>query len=302
MDRSAAKLAVLYADVCGSTALYEKFGDTIARADMAKSLEILADVATGLGGEAIKTIGDEIMCAFEDPVKAALAAGEMQAAMNKASEMQQFKMGTIQIKIGWHFGSVGWRDDDLIGEAPVAAQQVIGLANADEILTSKQSIDALPQAMFPQVHPIETIEAEAWDGQLEVYRFPWEQTGEETQFAPPSSEQLRAQTQTAEMILVHGAAQFRVGPAQIRCRIGRGEDTDLLVNGKLTSRQHVEIIYRNGRFSVRDESVNGTVIVRDNGEVKTLRREEGAISGSGRLGFGSSPDADPSCVVQFKCE
>ena len=35
MDKSLKELAVLFADVSGSTRLYEKYGDAIARADMA---------------------------------------------------------------------------------------------------------------------------------------------------------------------------------------------------------------------------------------------------------------------------
>ena len=56
MDKSLDKLAVLYADVSGSTALYEKFGDEIARADMASCIELLAETADGLSAFATSTV------------------------------------------------------------------------------------------------------------------------------------------------------------------------------------------------------------------------------------------------------
>jgi hypothetical protein len=290
---------VLFADVSGSTRLYEQHGDALARADLAACIDLLADVAKSLDGETIKTIGDEIMCAFEDPIKAALSATEMQAGLRKASEDGAFQIGTLHIKIGWHYGAVAWRGDELIGEAPIAAQQVIGRAQADEILTTRQSIDALPQAMFPHWQTIDRIEADAWDGELEVCKIPWEQTGEETQMrSMPMARMIPAD---AALILDYKGTTFRVDGAHTHCRIGRGRHADLRVNGNFTSRQHAEITYRNGRFNLRDESVNGIVIVEDNGTVRRLRREEDVLSGSGVIGFGAPPDEDPDGAVRFKC-
>jgi len=291
---------VLYADVSGSTRLYEEFGDAVARADMAQCLEILEQAAAGLDGETLKTIGDEIMCAFADPVKAALASTEMQATLRKASEENRFKMGTLHIKIGWHFGSVTWNEDELLGEAPVTAQQIIDLAKADEILTSKQSVDAIPQAMFPNVHVINTIEAEAWTGQLEVCRLPWEQTGQETHIS--ESPTLKIEGQKACLVLEYSGKEFRVDANNTSCYMGRAVEADIRVEGNFTSRQHAKISFRHGRFSLRDESVNGTVIVDAQGKVKHLHREEDNLTGSGVLGLGATPEEDPGAAIRYRCE
>ena len=74
MDKSLDKLDVLFADISGSTRLYEQHGDAIARADLGACITMLGGVSSGLDGETIKTIGDEIMCAFEEPIEAALTA------------------------------------------------------------------------------------------------------------------------------------------------------------------------------------------------------------------------------------
>ena len=299
MDKSIPNLAVLFADVSGSTRLYEEYGDAIARADLSACIQLLADISTGLDGETMKTIGDEIMCAFEDPVKAALTATEMQARLGKASEDGDFKMGDLHIKIGWHYGAVSWRGEDLIGEAPATAQQVIGCAKADEILTTRQSIDALPPAMFSNWFSIDRVKAEAWDGELEVCKIPWEQTGEETQISSiPMAQMIPAK---ANLTLSYNGTSFQVDAQKTSCRIGRGKTADLQVNGNFTSRQHAEVTYRNGRLYLRDESVNGLVLVEDDGKLKRLRREEDVLSGSGVIGFGAPPDEDPDGAVRFEC-
>ena len=300
MDKSLTKLAILFADVSGSTRLYEQYGDTIARADLSACIQLLADISNGLDGETIKTIGDEIMCAFEDPVKAALTSTEMQAGLRRASEEGNFKMGDLHIKIGWHFGVVNWRGDEIIGEAPIAAQQVIGMAKADEILTTRQSIDGLPPAMFPDWHSIDRIEAEAWDGELEVCKIPWEQTREETQISSITMAQMIPAK--AKLTLSYDGTNFQVDAQQTCCRIGLGKAAELRVNGNFTSRQHAEVSYRNGRFYLRDESVNGIVVVDDEGKPKRLRREEDVFSGSGVIGFGAPPDEDPDGAVRFECD
>ncbi len=299
MDKSHTQLAVLFADVSGSTRLYEQYGDAIARADMAACIALLDRTARSLGGETLKTIGDEIMVAFVDPVKAALSAAEMQATLRRAGEEGEFQMGVLHIKIGWHFGNVAWRGEELVGETPIAAQQIINLAKADEILTSKNSIDAIPPQMFPDVHLIDTVRAEAWDGQLQIYKMPWEQTGDETQISSKPHLQV---TQTEIVLdLVYAGQKIRVDGRNDVCAVGRGKQAMLQVNGKLTSRQHAEITCRNGRFSIRDESTNGTYVVQSDGERTHLRREEGILSGKGTLGFGSWPEDDPGGTVTFSC-
>jgi len=299
MDKSLKQLAVLYADVSGSTRLYEQYGDAIARADMAACIELLKDTASGLAGETLKNIGDEIMVAFAEPVKAALAATEMQAALRKAGEDGCFKMGILHIKIGWHYGNVLWRDADLLGEAPVTAQQIIKLAKADEILTSRQAVETLPPPLFPDIHPIERVPAEAWSGELEVFKMPWERTGEETQIS--SKPRIQAQVTEIALVVEYGGRTHRVDARNTNCNIGRGRQADIQVNGRLTSRQHAAISFRNGRFYLRDESTNGSYVVDVEGGRKHLRREEDVLNGKGRIGFGAWPDDDVDGAINYDC-
>lgn len=299
MDKNLKHLAVLYADISGSTRLYEQYGDAIARADMAACIELLAEAARGLGGEPLKTIGDEIMIAFVEPVKAALAATEMQATLRKAGEEGRFRMGVLHIKIGWHYGAVAWRDADLIGEAPVTAQQIIKRAKADEILTSEQAVATLPAPLFPDIHPFESVTAEAWNGELRIFKMPWEQTGEETQIS--SRPRVAAMQVELALNITYAGGKLRVDPRRPGCTIGRGRQADVQVNGRLTSRQHAQITLRNGRFYLRDESTNGSYLVDGDGGRKHLRREEDVLSGHGRIGFGAWPDEDPEGSIEFDC-
>lgn len=292
-------VVVLFADVSGSTRLYEQFGDKIARADVAVCLEILTQAANEMGGEILKSIGDEIMCLFPNPVKAALAATNMQTELREASEDGRFQSGTLRIKIGWHFGPAFQEHGDLLGEAPDVAQQIIKLAKADEVLTSGQALAKLPPELRMTAHRINRIRAEGSGEEIDVYVLPWEEGEDVTRMSDGIAPQ---EAPESKLVLEHDGRTYKLDEARGQLRVGRAANNDLIVDGKYTSRHHAVLIARHGRFHLRDESVNGTVIVGDDGRETKLRREEGMLSGSGTIGFGGPPEDDPPAAVRFRCD
>ena len=57
-------IGIMFADVVGSTQLFEVLGDDMARTTIAETLELLTNVINSHSGTVIKTIGDEVMCTF----------------------------------------------------------------------------------------------------------------------------------------------------------------------------------------------------------------------------------------------
>jgi adenylate cyclase len=72
------EVAVLFADVVGSTRLYEMLGDLKARDMVVACVEIMRSATERNRGSVIKTIGDEILAIFPTADDAANAASEMQ--------------------------------------------------------------------------------------------------------------------------------------------------------------------------------------------------------------------------------
>ncbi|MBI2993825.1 MAG: adenylate/guanylate cyclase domain-containing protein [Gammaproteobacteria bacterium] len=302
MDETIRRVAVLYADVSGSTKLYEKFGDKIARADIHVCLDLLTNVAAHWDGRVLMTIGDEVMCQFPNAFKAANAAIEMQEELAAAGEQGKFQSGPLRIKIGWHYGTVEWRKGDLVGEAPIIAQQVIKLAKANEVLTTSQSIAMLPPEMREQAHVIDRINSEAAElpGQVEVCVMQWEETEEVTRMGVEETKKAAAPHGT--MVLMQGDQEIRLNEENPVCRIGRAPENDLCVQGRFVSRLHAEARFRNGNFHFRDLSVNGSIIEFSDGRHVSLHRDEDLLTGSGRIGFGCTPDEEPEAAVSFRAE
>jgi class 3 adenylate cyclase len=132
-------ITLLFTDLKGSTALYDRIGDLDAFSLVQQHFDRLHDVAVRNDGAIIKTIGDAVMAAFRDPahaVRAALAMREEVAGVNRGSEGRE-----LILKIGVHKGAaiaVTLNDRlDYFGQTVNIAARVQNLADADEIFLSK---------------------------------------------------------------------------------------------------------------------------------------------------------------------
>src|SRR5512140_3845821 len=92
-------ITILFADVSGSTKLFETRGDFEARRLVAAMLNALADVTSRHGGRVVKTIGDEIMCTFPGPMQGLHGSVDMQ---KRISQDLAFAKESLAIRIGLH--------------------------------------------------------------------------------------------------------------------------------------------------------------------------------------------------------
>ncbi len=72
------ELAILFADVVGSTRLYELMGDLRARDMVAICIDVMRSATEQRQGTVIKTMGDEVMATFPSADEALNAAAQMQ--------------------------------------------------------------------------------------------------------------------------------------------------------------------------------------------------------------------------------
>ncbi len=293
------EVVVLYADIAGSTELYEVHGDVIARNDVAKCVDIMTKVVNLFSGRVLKTIGDEVMCVFPNPMRATLAANEMQMAVTTASREARFESGSLRIKIGLHYGPGDEQETDVYGESSTIAQQVINLAKADQILTSRDLVDKLPPELCSGCRHFDEVQADGRSGMLEVVELIWEVSGL-TQVADTKAPVQR--TVHTRLTLEYGARTITLGDERPRAILGRVEGNDLQLQTDLTSRQHAEIDYRRNRFHLTDNSANGTLLRTDAGKTERLRRESVMLAGTGIICLGGTPEDNPAGVLRYRCE
>jgi class 3 adenylate cyclase len=137
-------LTILFTDLKGSTALYDRVGD-LAAFDLVRDHfgALLRTVATE-GGAVVKTIGDAVMATFPTPDRAVRAAIKMRGAMrdiNKARGSED-----LALNIGLHEGPclAVMLDErqDFFGQTVNVAARVQGLADPSAILATKPIVEA----------------------------------------------------------------------------------------------------------------------------------------------------------------
>ncbi|HLA43633.1 MAG TPA: adenylate/guanylate cyclase domain-containing protein, partial [Aggregatilineales bacterium] len=134
-------LTILFTDITGSTALYQRLGDVVAYNLVRDHFEVLFNEIEHFRSGVVKTIGDAVMAVFltpEDSVQAALA---VQKAIHEFNRGRSIDEGLILIKIGIHTGSaiaVHLNDRlDYFGNMVNLAARIQGQSRSAEILLSE---------------------------------------------------------------------------------------------------------------------------------------------------------------------
>ena len=137
-------ITILFTDLKGSTALYDRIGDLKAFNLVRLHFDSLGKVIMGHGGAIVKTIGDAIMASFLSPFDAAGAA----LAMLEEIERFNGDLGRreIVLKMGIHRGAsiaVTLNDRlDYFGQMVNVASRVQGIADADQICLTEEVFSA----------------------------------------------------------------------------------------------------------------------------------------------------------------
>ncbi len=147
MSPKSANLAIMFADISGSTRLFEVLGDSNARAIIAETLHVLTDIVHTYSGKVIKTIGDEIMCTFPTADDATNAACQMQEDLDEINTTQDADKPEIKIRVGLHFGPALLEGGDVFGDAVNVAARMAAQAKGGQIITTKTTLDLLEPIM-----------------------------------------------------------------------------------------------------------------------------------------------------------
>ena len=161
MAEEVAQAAVLFADVSGSTKLYETAGDQVAKAAIDECVRIMREKTEGAKGRVIKTIGDEVMSSFPTADAAADAAIQMQEAINELKPVGNTKIG---IRIGFNWGPIVTQEDgDIFGDAVNVASRLSHVAVKGQIITARDTVLQLPPMLKAATRKITAIQIKGKD-------------------------------------------------------------------------------------------------------------------------------------------
>jgi len=293
-----AQRAVLFADVCDSTALYESLGDAPALALINGLFEQFGNITSGHDGALIKTLGDAVVCQFRDADKAFRAACDMQTA---ASSLSPRPASKVAIKVAFTYGSVVVKGNDVFGDTVNVCSRLNTLGSPEQVLTTQQTVEALSPGLRVRCRQLYPLKVKGKAEQITVYDVLWRLDPDITERDLPARP-AASRNVVAVLKISYAGESFTVGPAQ-EVLLGRDKGNDIIIDSTRASRVHARIFGRDGNFIIADQSSNGTFLLIDgNSREMLLRREEAVMGERGWVGFGKSAEGHGTHVLRYRLE
>ncbi|HMA14253.1 MAG: adenylate/guanylate cyclase domain-containing protein [Bacteroidota bacterium] len=285
--KSSQNLAILFADIDGSTKLYETHGDETAHRLTAQVLTQLDTQAGIAGGRTVKTSGDGVMCVFATPDAAFRAATLMRDAQ---------KLTPVSIHAGFHFGPVIEYDGDFYGDTVNLAARIADLAKAGEILVTEDTVVRLSPALRAATRWLDKASVKGKKEPVGVYMV----VGEEENMTVIRSPLVAAGNGRLSLDLRYHDKAVTLEEPMAEFVLGRQDGCDLVIDSSYASRRHATIQAVRGKVFLKDHSTNGTYVRNAGGEVVFVKREMVQLRGSGAIFLGREPNLAEDDAIAFK--
>lgn len=287
--------AVLFADVAGSTALYEVLGDQRAFALIEGCLSAMSACTADVHGRVVKTIGDAVMAVFRTADDAATAAAAMQLRVDALGPPVGLRLG---LRIGFHFGPVVAHDHDVFGDTVNLASRLCDLASKGQVVTDQGTAARLSPVHAASLRKLYAIPVKGKEQEVDVVEFEWAPASAEKTviFAPSAG----AAAGRARLALDFAGSRVEMGPERRKVTVGRDLEADFTVRDPCVSRAHAMIERRRDRFVLVDHSSNGSFVSFEGRPETRVHHEELTLVGHGWIAFGQ-PRAEAAQVAEFRC-
>jgi len=294
------ELVILFADVVGSTRLFEQLGDASARDKVAICVDMMRRATEQHGGAVVKTMGDEILATFEDCDAAMDAAVQMQAAIAVHPELE-VQGQHIAIRIGCHFGPVVLETRDVFGAAVHTANRMTSQAKAGQIIITDSIYARLSDEWRAVTRQVDVAVPRGQHGEVVIYEMLW-QHGDATSMVPALAT-IAVQHRPFRIRLRYLGSELVLDDRErSSATLGRGQENDLVIKGNLVSRLHARIEAGKNRFMLVDQSTNGSFVQGENGDDAFVRRDAIPLKGAGVIGLGRVPEPQSYHTIEFNCE
>lgn len=295
MARKTGTLAILFADVAKSTYLYEVLGDKEAKSLIGSCLQFLTKVTNLHKGKVIKEIGDEIMCVFPSAISAIEAAKDMHQALEDMPPVEKLGFTSPNIYVGIQYGPVIIEAGDVFGDAVNVAARMVAFAKQRQIITTEETINALPKGHVLDVQCIDKTTVKGKSGEMNIYEVIWE----EQDLTVMMDDVMEPEMPKARLEIKFNEQVFEMDDSRPSVTLGRQVHNDIVVNDGRVSRSHSRIEYRRGKFFVIDQSSNGTYLMIQGKEGITIKRDEAQLFGSGIIGLGREVPEESHLAIHY---
>ena len=303
---------VLFADLRGSTSMYETLGNADATAVVTQSVALLVRVVDEHGGQVVKTLGDGLMAIFPGPSAGVGAADDMHDALaqvglpipqaaNESPDAQDTRpMVSLKLQCGLDHGEVVEMSGDVFGDAVNVAARLLDHAGDNETLATLAVVEGLEDWERSRFRSLDRMQLRGRVEPVHVHlleavrRFGDTAATAFGDMAPASIEPEGIRLVWLDLNRIYSGTSLPVV-------LGRSPQATYIIDDNRVSRSHARIDWHGGTFQLTDLSYNGTYVRFDNDpEIISLRRGACTLHGSGVIGLGTPPSEPVSPCVRFE--
>lgn len=287
----------MFADVVGSTELYEGLGNDAANRIIGKAVDLMGNITEANHGIIVKTIGDEIMSRFDSADDSVRAAREIQEELEYGLPGEDV---VIAVRVGLHFGpAILQEDNDVFGDAVNIAYRMASIAKAEQIIITEETVRLLSDDLQESTRQFDKTTVKGKADAITIYQVTWE-NNDLTSIETVGDQVL---DEVKYLVLQVDGKQIKIGSDEYRIFLmGRSKKCDLVVAARFASRSHAQIEFHRGKFVLSDQSSNGTFLSTGDGENIYLRRQEFILWGSGQISLGEKVSHAESGVIRYTCK
>lgn len=290
--------SVVFADLVGSTGIFERLGDETAGRFVTQLTTALAKIFEQHNGRVVKLLGDGLFVVFPQESQALVACIAIQERLLQKPVRPAGMGRPVQMQMGIESGEVVEIEGDCYGDAVNCAARLADLAGADQILTTQRVRDALPPAQQEMLRGLGPMYLRGKAEVTEVYRVEWQP--ERDAEATVMGASMFGQPAEAHLDLSIAGETVRMHPRGEPVTIGRSATADLNVNDSRVSRVHATVEWRGGHFVLSDASSFGTwVYFGGQTEPVVLRRTECYLVGQGQISLGCDRNSETAPIATF---
>ena len=298
-----AQRTVLFADLRGSTSLFETLGNAEATSVVTHCISAFGQCVESGQGTVVKTLGDGLMAVFENSPGAMVAVLRMHETLEGLVSRGQERgassgLRALRLQVALARGEVVEMGGDCFGDAVNVAARLIDHAGDNETLVTNivfEGLSAEVRERFRHLDHLvlrgraEPVSVHAMGGRRSVDSTVATLFGDVPQADEPDG-----------LRLVWLDVTRLVTSQQMPVVLGRSPQSTFCVDDSRVSRAHARVDWHGGSFQLSDLSYNGTYVRFADGEIVSLRRGTCTLHGNGAIGLGGSPAEPTAAVVRFE--
>ena len=286
-----AEVTVVFADLTGSTGVFEVLGNVKATQVITRLTDWIGKVCAAKQGRVVKNLGDGVLMVFVENDNAIEAVIEMQRSHTERIKTWP-ENARMQLQVGLARGEVIEQDSDFFGDAVNLASRLSDLSGPEQILGTESVIAQLAADSTVRFRSLGAMDIRGRNEACMVYRVEWQNEILSDFFTVPAgltaSPFAKTVPQVGAITLSWLDVEATFISTELPVYLGRVAEAQFVVSDPRVSRIHAKISWHAGKFHLEDVSSYGTWVRFASGDaVVALRRQDCVLLVEGKIALGA---------------